>query len=183
MTLWLIRHAQPLVAPGLCYGAMDVSADTAATQIAAQALAMELPRNTLVISSTLQRCEQLVQCLRGLRADLLVKSDPRLVEMNFGTWEGRPWDAIPPHELQAWTDAFETWRCGGGECVQDVMHRIGAAWDEAQAHRQATGQPMAWITHAGVIRAASLITRGTRRVTQAAQWPQDAPAFGQWCCL
>ena len=29
--LWVVRHAQPLVAPGICYGALDVTADPAAT--------------------------------------------------------------------------------------------------------------------------------------------------------
>ena len=27
MTLWLIRHAQVLLPPGICYGASDVAAD------------------------------------------------------------------------------------------------------------------------------------------------------------
>ena len=109
--------------------------------------------------------------------------DTRLKEMNFGTWEGQRWDAIPRQELDGWTDAFETWRCGDGECVQDVMQRVAAVWDEAQAHTQATGQPTVWVTHAGVIRAATLISQGVRRVTLASQWPQDAPSFGQWRCV
>ena len=40
MNLILVRHAQPLVASGLCYGALDVAADLAATQLAAQALVL-----------------------------------------------------------------------------------------------------------------------------------------------
>jgi alpha-ribazole phosphatase len=183
MTLWLVRHAQPVVAAGVCYGSTDMPADVAATQAAAQALALVLPQRLQVVTSPLQRCEQLIQCLRGLRADLTVKIDPRLVEMNFGTWEGQPWDAIPRQELDAWTGAFETWRCGGGECVQDVMQRVSAAWDEVQAHHQVTGQPTVWITHAGVIRSASLISQGVRQVALASQWPKDAPGFGEWWCV
>ena len=38
MRLWLVRHAQPLVAPGVCYGATDMPADVDATSQAAQAL-------------------------------------------------------------------------------------------------------------------------------------------------
>ena len=183
MTLWLVRHAQPLVAPGVCYGALDVPADDMATQEAAEALALALPSGIQIISSPLQRCEQFMQCLRGLRADLTGKIDARLVEMNFGTWEGQRWDAIPRQELDAWTEAFETWACGGGESVRDVMQRVAAAWEEAQAHFQVTGQHTVWITHAGVIRAAGLIANGVRRVTLASHWPQDAPAFGQWTCV
>jgi alpha-ribazole phosphatase len=43
-------------------------------------------------------------------------------------------------------------------------------------------QPV-WITHAGVIRATTLLAQGVRRVDQAQQWPQAAPAFGQWVVL
>jgi alpha-ribazole phosphatase len=115
--------------------------------------------------------------VQGLRPDLVSIIDTRLREMDFGRWEGQRWDAIDRQELHAWTTAFDTWRCGGtGECVMDVMERVAAAWDEAR--NQAL--PTAWITHAGVIRAATLIAQGVRRVTDASQWPKDAPGFGQW---
>ena len=176
MTIWLVRHAQPLVEAGICYGATDIRADAAATHTAARALALALPRAAHVTASPLQRCEHLMIILRGQRPDLTCKTDARLSEMNFGRWEGQRWDAIDRHELAAWTAAFETWRCGGGESVQDVMARVACAWGEAQA----TQQPTAWITHAGVIRAATLIAHGVRRVTQASQWPLQAPGFGEW---
>lgn len=176
MTLWLVRHAQPLIAPGICYGATDVPADPDATQTAAHALALALPQGTRVTSSPLQRCERLMQAVLRLRPDLTCKTDARLGEMDFGAWEGQRWDAIDRAEIDAWTAAFETWRCGGGECVRDVMARVASAWDETR-HRP---QPTAWITHAGVIRAATLVAHGVRQVTDASQWPKDAPGFGQW---
>jgi alpha-ribazole phosphatase len=177
--IWLVRHAQPLVAPGVCYGAMDVPADAQATVNAAQALAKALPAQIHIISSPLQRCEQLAQVLRGLRPDLTHKTDARLAEMDFGQWEGQRWDAIARAELDAWAANFATWRCGGAETVTAVMHRVGAAWDDTRA----LGQPAAWITHAGVIRAAKLIAHGQRHIAHAAQWPLAAPGFGQWCVL
>lgn len=179
MTLWLVRHAQPLVAPGVCYGALDVPADAQATQDAAQALARVLPAKVQLISSPLQRCERLTQLLRGLRPDLSCKVDARLAEMDFGRWEGQHWDAIARCELDGWTRAFATWRCGGAENVQDFMGRVGAVWDETAAARQTT----VWITHAGVIRAATLLAQGLRTVARADQWPTDAPAWGQWRVL
>ena len=84
MTLWLARHAQPLVAAGVCYGALEVAADEPATQAAAHQLAAALPRGFRVVSSTLQRCEQLAQALCALRPDLTIFFDPRLREMDFG---------------------------------------------------------------------------------------------------
>lgn len=176
MMVWLVRHAKPLVEAGVCYGALDVAADVAATRKAAIALAAELPRDVTVLASPLQRCEQLAQVLRGLRPDLTYKTDARLAEMNFGAWEGQRWDAIARAELDAWTDAFATWACGGAECVQDFMARVGAAWDETLAQ----AQPTVWITHAGVIRAALLLAQGQRQINRADQWPIEAPAWGCW---
>jgi len=176
MKLWLVRHAQPLIPSGVCYGATDVAADEQATQQAAAALAALLPQRVQVMSSTLQRCELLAQCLRGLRPDLTYKTDARLVEMDFGCWEGQRWDRIPQAAFERWTADFGGHRFGGRESVSDFMQRVTSAWDETQRLRLDT----VWVTHAGVIRAASLLAQGVRQVAQADQWPRAAPAFGGW---
>lgn len=179
MKLWLVRHAQPLVDAGVCYGASDIAADAAATQDAALRLADALPTGIRVIASPLQRCERLAYALRGLRPDLAYTLEPRLQEMNFGQWELQRWDAIPRAELDSWTAAFDTWRCGGAESVAEFMHRVGAAWDEIRSANQAT----VWITHAGVIRATTLLAQGLHHIHRADQWPVAAPAWGQWRCV
>ena len=178
-TLWLVRHAQPLLAPGLCYGATDVPADAQATQHAAQALVPELPPHTTVISSTLQRCELFAHTLKGLRPDLTCQFDARLTEMNFGQWEGQPWDAIPCAAFDAWTADFSNHRFGGQESVAEFWQRVTLVWREMS---QLPG-PVLWVTHAGVIRAATLLSQGVSEVTQASQWPRAAPGFGGWCTL
>ena len=129
------------------------------------------------MTSPLQRCELLAITLKGLRPDLIYKTDARLVEMNFGKHEGGRWDSIPQVVYDAWTADFWQHRFGGVESVADVMARVASAWDEALA----CGKPQVWVTHAGVIRAASLLAQGVRRVDQAQHWPQTALAFGQ--CL
>ena len=175
MKLWLVRHAQPLVGPGVCYGASDLLADGQSTLEAAQALANELPRGLSVMCSPLKRCTQLARAVLELRPDLMVLPDPRLKEMDFGHWEGHRWDAIPAAELRRWSDNFGTWRFGGVESVQDVMARVAAAWDETAA----AGADTVWITHAGVMRAATLLAQGLRQVTTASQWPNEALVFGK----
>jgi alpha-ribazole phosphatase len=178
-TLWLVRHAQPLVEAGMCYGQLDLAADPAATLSCATGLANALPDGIQITCSTLQRCEQLAQVLIGLRPDLAHKSDDRLQEMNFGQWEGQPWAAIPRYELDHWTDHFASCPAGqSGESVSMFMQRVASAFDAITP-----GVPTLWITHAGVIRAAGLIAAGTRCVTRADQWPLSAPAYGQWCKL
>jgi alpha-ribazole phosphatase len=179
MTLWLVRHATPLIEPGICYGRQDVAADMTATAECAQALANLLSATTRVISSPLQRCEQLAKALCGLRPDLAYKTDSRLQEMDFGAWEGRAWQDIPAADLQAWTDGFAHHCVGGsGESTMQVMARVASAFDELQG----SGDTL-WITHAGVIRAVELIAGGVRQINQAKDWPVNAPAYGQWCTL
>lgn len=176
MDLWLVRHAQPLVDAGVCYGALNVAADPQTTLTAATALAQVLPHGIEVRVSPLQRCEQLAQAVQGLRPDLTFTTDLRLSEMDFGVWEGQLWDALPRSELDAWTADFSTYACGGGECVQQFMQRVSAAWADCVDE----GASVVWITHAGVIRAVQLLASGIHSITRADQWPLTAPAFGGW---
>ena len=179
VTLWLVRHAQPQVARGVCYGHTDMRAEPEATQICAEALAKVLPAGIVGATSTLQRCEQLTQSLLGMRPDLVINPNPQLREMNFGQWEGRVWNEIPRAELDAWTADFADYAVGhSGESVARFMSRVALAFDALP-----TTQDTLWVTHAGVIRAVQLLARGQRQVTQADQWPIEAPAYGQWCKL
>lgn len=181
MKLWLARHAQPLVAPGICYGRLDLAADAAASADCARRLALALPAGIRVSVSPLQRCAQLAQALQALRPDLLCHTDARLQEMDFGRWEGRAWQDIAPAELAAWTDDFAHYAAGGtGESVSAFMERVGAAFD---ALTPAPENATLWITHAGVIRAAALLAQGIRHIDDARQWPQQAPGYGQWQTL
>ncbi len=180
--MWLVRHAQPLIAPGMCYGALDVAADPKATHVAAQALAKRLPQQAQVQVSPLQRCELLAHVLYGLRPDLSYKTDARLAEMNFGAFEGRRWDSISVQAYDHWTADFWQHRFGGAESVAEFMARVALAWRDAR-RATAANKAQVWITHAGVIRAAGLISMGVMEVHEAALWPKDAPAFGQVCCI
>ena len=176
MKLWLVRHALPLIDLGICYGATDVLPEAPATQAAAQALSHVLPQGLRLLTSPLQRCELLTQSLRTLRPDLTYQVEPRLAEMSFGCWEGQRWDAIPVPEFDRWNADFAQPRFGGAESVSEFMQRVAGVWDEFKTE----GQDGVWLTHAGVIRAASLLAQGVRNITHADQWPKNAPAFGQW---
>jgi alpha-ribazole phosphatase len=208
MKLYLVRHAQPLVASGVCYGASDVACDPRLIQTAAQQLQHELPQGLRIISSPLQRCEHLAQNLCRLEPTFDLKIDTALAEMNFGHWEMQPWRDIAPHEISAWTDDFAHYRCGhSGESTAQFVQRVAIR----VARSVQEGQDEVWITHAGVIRAllwmtrqeafrmwmATLIARPPMlsfalqaRETpapprdllsqlRAADWPQDAVAWSQ----
>jgi alpha-ribazole phosphatase len=189
MQLWLVRHAQPMVELGVCYGAMDIPADPQATAMAATELAATLPTGSLIHHSPLQRCELLAQYLIGLRPDLALKPVPDLREMDFGAWEGQRWDRIPRAELQNWTDDFANYRCGGtGESTSLVVGRVqGVLQNCLERHTKALpNSPTVWITHAGVMRAADwlhqrgLATLGAQALClRAGEWPRRALGFGQ----
>lgn len=192
MKLWLVRHARPLVDPGVCYGALNMPADDAATRSCATQLAASLPLNgsrnghpqVSLRTSPLQRCELLTHYLCGLRPDLIPIFDPNLAEMNFGSWEGQRWDAIGEAAVAQWTEQFATHRPGGGESVQDFMKRVEAAMDRLRSPPQPDMAHHAiWITHAGVIRAATLIAGGVRTISRADQWPVKGAAWGETVVL
>ncbi len=181
--LWVVRHAAPCIAPGTCYGVLDVQADAEATQAAAQRLATALPRHARVQHSPLQRCEQLALSLCALQTNLMSNADERLREMDFGQWEGHLWADIARHELDAWTQDFTRYRPGQGEDLASMLGRVSTALDEARQHLQ-RGTHVVWITHAGVARCVDgLVRQGSLpaalKIT-AAQWPLQAPRFGEW---
>ncbi|EYC51532.1 phosphoglycerate kinase [Hylemonella gracilis str. Niagara R] len=179
MKLWLVRHAQPLIAPGVCYGISDIEADAPGTTACAAQLAAMLPHGLVVHSSPLRRCLQLAQALCALRPDLQLRQDARLREMDFGQWEGVRWDDIPRAAYEAWTGNFGAERFGGRESVNDVLARVATAREEVRS----AGQEAVWVTHAGVLRALALLDQGLNRLDRADQWPASVAGWGEWQSL
>jgi alpha-ribazole phosphatase len=186
--LWLVRHARPLIESGICYGALDVAADLQATEDVAHFLAEALPRSLPVRVSPARRCQQLAEALARQRGDFQFATDLRLAEIDFGQWEGVAWDQIPRAAMELWTADFGDHRFGGKESANAVIARVAEVWDAARGISRADMAVNSsgalrgeiWITHAGVIRAASLIASGRRKIIQATDWPADAPAYGAW---
>jgi alpha-ribazole phosphatase len=187
MTLWLVRHARPMIQEGLCYGQLDIPADPLATLHTAQAIAPLLPVGATLYCSGLQRAQQLAHAihlqLAGVihdqRNTLLPNIDTRLNEINFGVWEGVAWDEIPKAAFNQWIQDFDRYRFGGAECLRELLIRVHQALLELT-----TTEDAIWVTHAGVIRAVNYLQQyGLQPIATAATWPAEAPAFGKWQCL
>ena len=150
MQLILVRHPQPDVAPGICYGRANISTSIEAiAQVATKLRAAGLPGTLPVYASPLARCATLAAAL-----DVPVTLDARLAEMDFGAWEMRAWDAIPRAEVDAWAGDLLHYRPGGGENVFEVARRVAAFRQELQ-------HPAALvICHAGTIRLLSALHAG-----------------------
>ena len=180
--LWLVRHAKPLLPPGVCYGQLDVAGDPAETAAVARRLLMALPPAFDLWHSPLQRCELLELNLRAQQAFFTTTPDPRLKELNFGRWEGQRWDAIARDELEQWTLDFADYPPGGGESLRSMLARVQQALAEVMSDRQPT-RDMVWVTHAGVIRCVHWLCSGATQLPEARQWRLSAPGFGQWIAL
>lgn len=148
MSLILLRHTRPVGAAGLCYGRTDLLPDDSFDAEVAR-LAESLPPFERIVTSPLTRCRWLAEAL-GARRAVAPEADDRLVEMDFGRWEGLSWDAVPRAELDAWAADFLQARPHGGESVADLGARATAALREAAASRR----PTLVVAHAGVIKAA-----------------------------
>lgn len=149
MGLILVRHTRPDVAEGLCYGQTDLDvADTFADE-AAEVLSA-LPEVRRVVSSPLRRCRALAQYIADA-VDLPLDIDERLMEIDFGAWEGRLWSEVPRKEIDAWAENFLHARPHGGESVAMLRSRVSAAL----ADWSARCGPILIVTHAGVIKVAS----------------------------
>lgn len=179
--LWLVRHARPLVAPGLCYGRLDMAADAAASRAAAAALARALPPSVAgVWHSPLQRCELLALELQALRPDLASQAEARIREMDFGAWEGQAWSAIARAEIDAWAAELAIYAPGSGEPLAAMLTRVAGALDDARSRRG----DVVWITHAGVARCVQwLLAHGAGRTPRSHEWTAPAPQFGAWMRL
>jgi alpha-ribazole phosphatase len=182
MTIWLVRHAKPLVEKGLCYGRLDVSADQSLTEIAADKLINALSESSgvqLLLTSPRQRTKQLANLLAE-RLTLKPLEEPRLAEMDFGTWEGRLWEEIPKSAFDLWTEDFNNHAFGGGESTGQLLDRVWLLMENAKRRHE----DQIWVTHAGVIKAVQfLMNNGEPYIKLAADWPLETTNFGEWAII
>lgn len=150
MGLTLYRHPS-VSARGICYGRSDVRlAPRHAQQIAKALHAAPVARRVIASPST--RCRGLAEALCQARKLPPPEYDERLLELDFGAWEGRPWTEIPRDESDPWAEDPIRRAPPGGECFADLQSRVVAAL---------TGlSDVIVVTHAGPIRAA-MIAAGT----------------------
>jgi len=146
-TLYLIRHTTPRIAPGICYGQLDIGvADSFAAE--ANDVLHWLPPVELIITSPLQRTRRLAEHLAQARHCEL-RSDARLMEKHFGAWEGKAWDDIARSEIDAWAADILGYTPPGGESAQQLMRRVQMCLRDVA---QLPQKNIALVAHGGSIR-------------------------------
>jgi alpha-ribazole phosphatase len=152
--LTLLRHPR-VVAEGLVYGRTDPPLGPSAAQEIAAACARA---RALRLTPDVVRCSPSPRALalaEALAAALGVAHapDPRLLELDFGAWEGLRWDALDRAESDPWAE--DPWHLAppGGESFGDLTARVADVLAEAP-------EGAVLVTHAGVVRAARMLREG-----------------------
>ncbi|MFP2769350.1 histidine phosphatase family protein [Oceanisphaera sp. KMM 10153] len=167
MTLYIWRHPTPLNATGLCLGQTDVEVDKRKLRRLANQIQRFARRNRLekvIWVSPLQRSLGVGKILaqRGFRCEVT----PALAEVDFGHWDGRPWQQIPRAEMDLWCEQFADYAPSGGENLRQLFARV-ALWLAALPDT-----PRLAVGHAGWINAARLLVAGRSVPTAAGDWPR-----------
>jgi alpha-ribazole phosphatase len=169
LDLWAWRHPRAIGAAGRCIGRTDLAIDRRkakrlAARIRQTARRHGLPRE--IWTSPLRRAFEVGKVLRGW--GWTHRADERLLELDFGVWDGCPWREIDPADVACWEADFVHHAPGGGESQAALRLRI----QQFLAARSAP--PVLVVTHAGWIGA--LLAGG--ELDDAAQWPAPVPHMG-----
>ena len=146
--LYLIRHTTPRIAPDTCYGQLDIDV---AGSFEEETISIQrwLPPVELIITSPLQRTHRLAEHLAHTQRCEL-RSDARLMEKHFGSWEGKAWNDIARSEIDAWAADVLNYAPLGGESAQQLTQRTQIFLRDVA---QLPQQNIALIAHGGSIRA------------------------------
>lgn len=147
MEIYLIRHSEPILDKGICYGFSDIDInplkDNDLEEISSK-LPMDVDK---VFSSPSIRCRKLAEALFKDS----ITFDDRLKEMNFGDWELKPWNEIQQDHLNTWMQDFVNVKVPNGESFLELVNRISHFFNEIQSKKY---KKVVVFTHAGVIRSA-----------------------------
>jgi len=137
LTLVLTRHGlTPRSVPEQHLGQrIDVElSDAGRTQAQALAVRLAATRFERIVSSPLLRARQTAEIIvAGLADPAAVTTDPRLLEMDYGEWEGHTYDEIEATDRlrrHAWEADPASFRCPGGESGGDVAARARSFLDD-----------------------------------------------------
>ncbi|GBR02747.1 histidine phosphatase family protein [Asaia siamensis] len=162
----LARHPPVLGTEGQCYGRRDVPLapgwERFVTRWGGQGA---------VYASPAQRCQRAAVFLAG---GAPVQTDARLLEMDFGAWEGQNWSAIPREALDDWAADPFGYQPGGGENVEALIARVTAFWRDLLSR----AENCRVVTHGGPLRIMKALAEN-----RAFQMEDPAPPQGETILL
>lgn len=165
----LVRHPPVAGGTGRCYGRIDLPLAAPDTDIPALVANLADMRGAVIHTSPLSRCRTVADALASDWGTSALPDD-RLLELDFGAWEGLNWDDVPRDALDAWASDLLGFAPPGGETGRDLIARVSGFW----AGIVATGGAHVIITHGGPLRVLLSLTQG-----EAVDLSGPAPAMGQ----
>lgn len=156
----LLRHGEPV--GGRRYrGQSDEPLSDKGWQQMRDALAGMQENWQAIYSSPLQRCAAFAQEVSD-RLLIPLKTDPRLMEIGFGCWEGRTPDEINRDDASTlarfWRDPVGN-RPQGAETIASFHARVQTVWEEICAMHY--GQRVLIVGHAGITRMIMSLVMGS----------------------
>ena len=122
-----MRHPAVAGAAGRCYGRLDLQlADPASVTPIVTALAPM--RGATIHTSPLARCQLVAQTLAASWGQASPTKDARLLEMDFGAWDGMAWDDLPRADLDRWAADLAGFAPPGGESGAALVARVTEFW-------------------------------------------------------
>lgn len=155
MKVVLVRHPPPDVQPGVCYGRLDLPLHPVAAATIGH-LATSLPCGGIarIRTSPSQRCRILADAL-GELCGAQPATDVRLQELDFGAWEGVPWDEVPRAALDAWAASPMRFAPPGGESGASLVARMSAVHDDLRR----AGESCLVVSHGGPLKVLGALLR------------------------
>ncbi|MDO4789862.1 MAG: histidine phosphatase family protein [Porphyromonas sp.] len=152
MKILAIRHTSVNVPSGICYGHLDVELSVHFAE-EAEAVRQLLPDDVqryMAISSPSFRCTNLAS-----RLGLTFSTDARLMELNFGLWEGESWNNIYETDKgKEWFQDYEHTICPGGESFNQLIKRVQ---EVVEYYARNKTENLLIVAHGGTLRALLLI--------------------------
>jgi len=147
----LVRHPAPLIEPGICYGRLDLPLhpDADVERMARDSL---LAGSKHIWTSPSRRCRELAERIAEVMGVPLY-ADPRLMELDFGEWEGKPWEEIPRADLDLWAADPLGFRAPNGESGSELIARL-------TDFHTALARDCIVVSHGGPLRVLSALLRG-----------------------
>lgn len=161
---WWVRHA-PVPNSVRIYGQSDVDSDCSDQEVF-RALAAELPRKAMWLTSNLSRTHQTAAAIIAAmdekdRPRENLTAIPEFAEQNLGEWQGLVREKFFASRGRAnhpfWFGPSDE-RAPGGESFNDVVERVGPA--VSRLNKEFSGRDIIAVAHGGTIRAALAVSLG-----------------------
>jgi len=147
----LVRHPALSGTAGLCYGRLDFPWANPEADIPPILDRLRAWHKAVIHSSPSPRCLRLAE-----RLGTKIRVDPRLLELDFGDWEGRPWDQVPRDALDRWAENPLDFAPPGGESGAALIARVrGFAADLVTCHDRHVV-----VSHGGPLKVLSRLLEG-----------------------